>query len=1248
MHCSTSGVVTFFKEVQGLKVSVGSVTMLPQNPLQPVLRPSGIQPGQNTGTNGGLVLPQNPVRPAFSPGDMQPQLDPVANVGQVLQQKHVRPVFALEGNKHEQGAVANVSQSVLPEEKDVKAASDVQYVCASPQMEKYYNEPDYEKDSGDCLKNREKSQLDSLGQDSKETEIKPEVSSSHNRQILNEKECEKALEENNIVIGMDKTHPGKSDFSNYSFENKSVMNSINGENERLNSDASASGTGTDKQSKSGIDRADGCGMDDKNVGESGIDNASFELPPDWFDQRNMPTEDGRVNVNELGSDDESDMSIMGSFPVRASGSVAMSNPSLSIQNITSNNNQGDFIKVGETFENVIVMRERLDEYARKKKFHFIIRDSKKYNGGKNLDKKLFPKRWIHFVCRHYGLPDPKGTGERPRQKYIKTDCKCQVKCILDEANEKYELQFVQLVHYGHENTKESFERDTFERKLTESEQVKFIDDDLVLLKAKPSRVLKKIERDTNKKLKAQDLRNYCYRRMSNGKLSEPDQLIAFLQEHIDENSDTSVVVHVSQDNNDRDNSHDVIRAVFVQTKAMKEYFASFPEVVHVDSCHNVLSNGYCVTIYSAVDHTKKGKMIGFTIMCGESKVIHEASLASLIECTEPETIDRLGLMVLDKSYAEMGAGSELLENISFVLCRFHVKQAFLRKLNSCQFGQNGADDKKFMKERFDEMIFGATKCVYDEAFSKIKALHKKSKACAIMANYVEKSWHVNKHLFAFHMLKGQLTLGSLTNNIAENRFMRLKQHVPKESTLVKVTQALLTLSEEDVLKSKEDLYEMRNSVYRPSNLKDELEEELVRLANPLVDKTVIDLLLKQLRSSFSLDTLAVCNVEKDSVQCARKEGKCSFSATYVLPCMHVFAVRMFLGDLILTKPMLGRRWVPSKNEDTKIRKGGLTKKNIRFKTAKDFSTQLTETLARTTPEKSVLIQSYVSDLVHSVNKDRDIKLETFSPKKRKESLMYVSPRKRTHFKSGGHARGPAKKRKRLNLDEESFSSQPEVEDSDLLKKINDKLLSMGSDMTLLKQSDLDILAKENFSGHDLWLNDTIIECVIDLLKIKYEAAKNMQYPSTHQQKGYQPIHPFETFVNVLHATTINHWCVISNVHVPLDERDLHVHVYDSLLAFKEDTPTEVEVIPGVVFQAPYFLRDTCKDQRVIKITPKVCTQQSDQVMCGYFALANAIALLEGKDLSKIVFDSSKLRGDLLAMLKSGEVRMFSHSPGKSY
>ena len=275
----------------------------------------------------------------------------------------------------------------------------------------------------------------------------------------------------------------------------------------------------------------------------------------------------------------------------------------------------------------------------------------------------------------------------------------------------------------------------------------------------------------------------------------------------------------------------ILRSIFVQTKEMKQYFLDYPEVIHVDSTHSILSNGYCVTVYSIIDHTKKGKMIGFSIMSGESADIHEASLASLIESNGRETVEKIQHLVLDKSYAEMRAGSQLLENVSFILCRFHVEQAFIRKINTCHFGPDGKDLKDLIKKQFKNMIFETeSKSKYDECFEVIKQAYSdelkkkaddglnkkttssKSEACKTMIKYIDDNWNPIQDLFSYHMLKNQLTLGSYTNNIAENRFMRLKKFIDRETTMVKVTKALLALSADDVLKTEEDLHKMNNSV----------------------------------------------------------------------------------------------------------------------------------------------------------------------------------------------------------------------------------------------------------------------------------------------------------------------------------------------------------------------------------------------------------------------------------------------------
>ena len=967
-------------------------------------------------------------------------------------------------------------------------------------------------------------------------------------------------------------------------------------------------------------------------------------------------------------EDNLDYQLMASYPQRASTPFVQQsgseNENLEDLDQTSRDARSqkvvpkviDPIKVGETFANFNQMESRIKDFGKKNNFHLKKRDTRPYKGKKELDKTSFPKRMALFTCRHFGKPRPVGKGIRNNQKYIKTNCPCQIRCVLDEKREEYVVISVNLEHKDHEQTETSYQWDTFERRLNEDQQVQFVDNSYTFLGAKPSRVVQQIAKVTKKKTTAQDLKNYAYKRKAGAGMTDQDEFIEFLKKHIQEHPDDSVVVYTSEETSDGKNTGDVLRSIFVQTKEMKAYFKSYPEVIHVDSCHNVLSNGYCVTIYSIIDHTKKGKMIGFSIMSGESADIHEASLASLLECNHHETVDKIIHIVLDKSFAEMRAGSNLLPNVSFVLCRFHVEQAFIRKLNTCHFGPDGGKDlKELIRKQFKNMVFAESKTKYDECYDLIKkaaideekkkANSSKAIACKTMVKYINDHWDPIRDLFSYHMLKNQLTLGSYTNNIAENRFMRLKQYINRETTMVKVAKALFSLSADDVLKTEEDLHTMNNSTYQPSNLTDEYEKQLVRVAGKLVDKTVIDLLLKQYQLSKSSNVQDSCTWQKDSIQCCYTGGKCSFACNYDLPCKHVFANRVYQGEVILTEAMIGRRWMPMKQEKLLIKKRGMTMKNLRYKEAKTFSEQIVATLSRTTPQKRALAESMITDIVSSVKQNREITLESSSPeKKKKDTEFNISPRKQTTFVSGGHARGygfPPKKRRRTDLEEMYFSSDPETEDSDLLKTINEKLQQKNANS--LRQCDLDILTRDDISGRDLWLNDNIMESAIDLIKSKYPEAHDMEYPSVHQRRGYSAIQPGSTFVRILHATTTSHWLVVTNSNVPDKERPHHVHLYDSYYDFLPGKSNQVEVIPGVTFQVPYILRETCKDTRKITITPKICTQQRDEVMCGYFAIANTIALLEGKDLSQIVFNSARLRRDLLEMFKKCEVRMFSHT-----
>ena len=111
-------------------------------------------------------------------------------------------------------------------------------------------------------------------------------------------------------------------------------------------------------------------------------------------------------------------------------------------------------------------------------------------------------------------------------------------------------------------------------------------------------------------------------------------------------------------------------------------------------------------------------------------------------------------------------------------------------------------------------------------------------------------------------------------------------------------------------------------------------------------------------------------------------------------------------------------------------------------------------------------------------------------------------------------------------------------------------------------------------------------------------------------------------IQVLHDGAM-HWVLTARM-------EQKVLLYDSLKANANDMVRIqiCELFPG------------SHSNEKIKVQIRPCQIQKGGVDCGLFALANAVELALGNDLSKINFDQTKMRPHLRLCLESGQISSF--------
>ena len=208
------------------------------------------------------------------------------------------------------------------------------------------------------------------------------------------------------------------------------------------------------------------------------------------------------------------------------------------------------------------------------------------------------------------------------------------------------------------------------------------------------------------------------------------------------------------------------------------------------------------------------------------------------------------------------------------------------------------------------------------------------------------------------------------------------------------------------------------------------------------------------------------------------------------------------------------------------------------------------------------------------------------------------------------------------------STMTEEEIIQLEKGIETELWISDKEGIRLNLSMTDKLIVEGNGGVPAgWLNDTIIDASMSLLKKQFPVTGGLQSCLLAQRPCYStPMHPFVQILNLDPRGRGIHWVAISNFHC----KPGTVKIYDS--AHYNRVSVHVE-------KCIAQLANT-QDSNRLTLEWMECDKQRNNSDCGVYSIAHIVALLFKQDPLSLTFDSKALRPHLLTCLEKGEFTEF--------
>ena len=616
-----------------------------------------------------------------------------------------------------------------------------------------------------------------------------------------------------------------------------------------------------------------------------------------------------------------------------------------------------FFSVGQKFENFSVFESKLKEWTNTYGHPLTVKKSSKFKQaekGIRLDSELYPYSEINYACKHGVKSRQRGNHVRPNQNYFDNQCPVRVKISLQKTEKVYKInQFVSL--HNHPINTALFQHYPKNRPL----QGQTLSDvkNLIDLKIGTNQTKKYVAKETGVLCKSQDVHNIRskLRQETLGGRSQAQYLVDTVEKLVKSNPDMVLELSLDEETNE-------LQYLYIQTVQMKLDAAKYHDVLFVDGTYKVNMEGYPLYPFLVQDGNGKGRPVAFAFVRNETY----ETLSAAFTCFKKRNpcISNTKIIFVDKDFTEIKLVKELWPQSLYLLCTWHVLKYLRKQVISME--KTTKETKQEVISIIYKIIHAKTEAAYNTEYEILMKTAPNS-----FSNYFTTNWHHCRETWAHYFRQSLPTLGNNTNNRIENLNGRLKtflsanMHLPEALTelvsFIKNTQFNKATSQYAELKLAINTNKIKPvhlqisakcTSAAPRLMYEQLEMYETKMKNLAIDKLV--------DKSFEVSTEkgTVYKINSEMNQCS-----CSFMATFMLPCKHIFACRDMFNFPLFAPEMVDKRWEKGHFQDNQFR---MPNKN-RLKLVKNSQTKLNQKPSQMTSAekfcKASLLTKQLADLI---------------------------------------------------------------------------------------------------------------------------------------------------------------------------------------------------------------------------------------------------------------------------------------------
>ena len=344
------------------------------------------------------------------------------------------------------------------------------------------------------------------------------------------------------------------------------------------------------------------------------------------------------------------------------------------------------------------------------------------------------------------------------------------------------------------------------------------------------------------------------------------------------------------------------KGLFFQDGQMKDAFQAYPEIVFIDATYKLLELGLPTYLTLCEDSNGQSEITSVCLLVSEDA----DSMKWMIDVFKKYNTEwkRIRVVMADKDIGERDVIKQCLLNSYLLICLFHTLRSFRREI-SCEKMGITSGQRTLSLEMVQKLAYASSEAEYNDLYAQLQ-----TDVPSEVVKYFDENWHPIKSEWVLGLKSMCGSFLNATNNRLESINGKLKQVINRHSSLEDFISSffviLTALRTERDHKAAIMFQKVKVQPYEQGSPEMEYSKLLTSYASTFVIKQMkLAHKVKQIKEDG--EQYLVETSEEEKVVSLTDCG-CIFRKSMLLPCRHMFALRIKLGEPLFESTVCEKRW----------------------------------------------------------------------------------------------------------------------------------------------------------------------------------------------------------------------------------------------------------------------------------------------------------------------------------------------------